>query len=115
MRIDKVYIENFKNLIEFEIDLAENFMETVLLGQNATGKSNLIEALVLIFKYLDLDRAPSFSYRIEYVCRGYKVKAEFDNKRSFYIDGRKISIQDFKDNKNKYLPKYSNPKRSMRI
>jgi AAA15 family ATPase/GTPase len=106
MRIDKVYIENFKNLIEFEIDLAEGFMETVLLGQNATGKSNLIEALVLIFKYLDLEGMPSFSYKIDYVCRGHKVKIEFDTKRSFYIDGNKITIKDFYARKNEYLPKY---------
>ena len=53
MRIHKVYIEKFKNLQQFEISLNSNEMNTVLLGQNATGKSNFIEALVLIFKYLD--------------------------------------------------------------
>lgn len=106
MRIDKVYIENFKNLIKFEIDLAEGFMETVLLGQNATGKSNLIEALVLIFKYLDLDGTPDFSYKIEYFCRGHKIRVEFDTKRSFYIDGEKITIKNFYARKNDYLPKY---------
>lgn len=106
MRIDKVYIENFKNLIDFEIDLAENFMETVLLGQNATGKSNLIEALVLIFKYLDLEGTPAFSYKIEYFCRGHSIRVEFDAKHSFYIDGEKIKIKDFYSRKNEYLPKY---------
>lgn len=54
MRIHKVYIEDFKNLKQFEINLEPDEMNTVLLGQNATGKSNFIEALVLIFKYLDL-------------------------------------------------------------
>ncbi|MFN6463598.1 MAG: AAA family ATPase [Nostoc sp. DedVER02] len=106
MRIDKVYIENFKNLINFEIDLAEDFMETVLIGQNATGKSNLIEALVLIFKYLDIESTPNFSYTIEYFCRGYKVKVEFDTKRTFYIDDTKITIKDFYERRNDYLPKY---------
>lgn len=106
MRIDKVYIKNFKNLIEFEIELAEGFMEKVLLGQNATGKSNLIEALVLIFKYLDLDKIPSFLYRIEYFCRGHKIRAEFDGKRSFFKNDKKITIKDFYDRKNDYLPKY---------
>ncbi len=43
MRIDYVNITEFKNLKGFEINLDENFMETVLLGQNATGKSNFIE------------------------------------------------------------------------
>ncbi|GAB3224212.1 AAA family ATPase [Spirosoma arcticum] len=48
MRIDKVYIEDFKNLQKFCIDLDRNQMNTVLLGENATGKSNFIEAIVLI-------------------------------------------------------------------
>jgi recombinational DNA repair ATPase RecF len=50
MRIDRVYIEDYKNLKEFNIDLDEKEMKTVLLGQNATGKSNFMEALILIFK-----------------------------------------------------------------
>ena len=54
MRIDQVYIEDYKNLKQFTINLDENEMKTVLLGQNASGKSNFIEALILIFKYLDL-------------------------------------------------------------
>lgn len=70
MRIHKVYIEKFKNLQQFEINLSPNEMNTVLLGQNATGKSNFIEALVLIFKYLDLEKEPSkeinLKYKIEY-------------------------------------------------
>ena len=106
MRIDKVYIKNFKNLIEFEIDLDEEFMETVLIGQNATGKSNLIEALVLIFKHLDLNSTPDFSFGIEYICRGHKIKTEFDKKRNFYVDGKKITIKEFYARKNEYLPNY---------
>ena len=48
MRIDKIYIEKFKNLKDFSINLDETKMHTVLLGQNAAGKSNLLEALVII-------------------------------------------------------------------
>ena len=56
MRIENVYIEDFKNLKKFNIAFhpSDEIVETVLLGQNASGKSNFIEALVLIFKYLDL-------------------------------------------------------------
>ena len=41
MRIDRVYIEDYKNLKQFEINLDESEMKTVLLGQNATGKSKV--------------------------------------------------------------------------
>ena len=72
MRIDKVYIESFKNLKQFSIDFDETQMNTVLLGENATGKSNFIEAIILIFKYIDLGKTPPaadyFDYMIEYKC-----------------------------------------------
>jgi recombinational DNA repair ATPase RecF len=55
MRIDKVHIKTrFKNLEDFQIDIDENAWETVLLGLNATGKSNFLESLVIIFRDLDL-------------------------------------------------------------
>ncbi len=126
MRIDNVHIKNFKNLRNFKIDLNEQEMKTVLLGQNATGKSNFIEALVLIFKYLDLEKEPSpkheLLYRIEYICRNKKIVVDFlDNKYSFEIwnqvdfNGKLTWISDitkvvtkseFFRNKEKYLPKY---------
>lgn len=126
MRIHKVYIEDFKNLKQFEINLEPDEMNTVLLGQNATGKSNFIEALVLIFKYLDLAEEPpqkeNLRYKIEYECREKIIKIDclegkykFDVlSKSVDVDGKdiwtsnekKISKAEFFRNKNEYLPKY---------
>lgn len=125
MRIYKVYIENFKNLRKFEINLDPNEMNTVLLGQNATGKSNFIEALVLIFKYLDLEKEPpseiNLKYKIEYECRGEKVlvdclngkyifhighKAIIKEKEVWLTEAKSLSKAEFFRRKNDYLPKY---------
>ena len=119
MRIDSLYIEDFKNLKQFKIDLDENELNTVLLGQNATGKSNFIETLVLIFKYLDLSKAgstprfPNFEYEIKYKCREHNIKItckedEKTNKPSYeiYVDEKKQSYKSFFINKEIYLPKY---------
>lgn len=107
MRIDYVNITEFKNLKDFEIDLDENFMETVLLGQNATGKSNFIESLVLIFKYLDLEKPCDFDYKIKYKCRGKNILVEFaEGKYIFQVDEKKTTTAEFNRNKNEYLPKY---------
>lgn len=101
MRIDYVKIKEFKNLIDFQIDLDENFMETVLLGQNATGKSNFIESLVLIFKYLDLEKSCDFDYTIKYLCRGFDIVVDFrENKYDFQVDDKKISATEFNNRKN---------------
>lgn len=114
MRIDKVYIKNYKNLKKFTIDLDEREMKTVLLGQNASGKSNFIEALVLIFKYLDLStetkrEAPSFDYNIIYKIKGSRVDITCDEGNyKILVDDRKQTFKSFFSDtvKADYQPKY---------
>ncbi|MEK7256427.1 MAG: AAA family ATPase [Bacteroidota bacterium] len=113
MRIHYVKIQKYKNLKVFSIDLNEKQMYAILLGQNASGKSNFIEALVAIFRNLQLEENPEFSYEIKYECRGYNVKvvadAELAENKTYYqywINENRISGADFKKEKLKYLPRY---------
>jgi predicted ATPase len=76
MRIDRLWIENFKNLRQLEIDFDETELSTVLIGENGTGKSNIIEALATIFRDLDLGETTEFNYSIEYECKGHRVEIE---------------------------------------
>ncbi|MBQ0961632.1 AAA family ATPase [Ideonella sp. 4Y11] len=67
MRLDRVYIDGFKNLKGLALDFDERQLTTVLIGQNGAGKSNLIEALVHVFRWVDMRRqAPPFRYRVDY-------------------------------------------------
>jgi AAA15 family ATPase/GTPase len=123
MRIDKVHIVDYKNLKDFKIDLDHTKMETILLGQNATGKSNFIEAIVLIFKHLDLKTKPPFEYTIDYTIKGNGIRASYNGKRYDFVryeptemtikgqEGklkmvRPLSNKDFFDSKDDHLPKY---------
>lgn len=112
MRIDKLWIKDFKNLKDFKIDFDEDQMTTVLIGHNGTGKSNLIEAIVIIFRNLDLGKPPAFSYDMTYLCREYKIRITADadkksNRMMITIDGKKISFSKFtKESDRRYLPKY---------
>ena len=76
MKLDKLWISEFKNLKDIEIDFDQGELVTVVIGWNGAGKSNVIEALVIIFRDLDLHKAPSFSYKLEYICRGNKITVE---------------------------------------
>lgn len=76
MKIDKLQIQAFKNLRDVSLDFDEKSLTTVLLGRNGTGKSNVIEALVVLFRDLDLAQAPSFSYTIEYICQERRVRLQ---------------------------------------
>jgi predicted ATP-dependent endonuclease of OLD family len=81
VRIDWVTIRDFKNLRDFHIDFGESQLTTVLIGRNGSGKSNLLEALVLIFRDLDLEEVPSFPYEIQYYCHKKKIFISADPKR----------------------------------
>jgi len=109
MRLDTLHIGNFKNLVETRIDFDERSMTTVLIGRNATAKSNLLEALVSIFRQLDLKEDPPFRYRLRYLCRGRHIEIDADPQKpkmvQITVDGGPISFSAFNQAPDrKYLP-----------
>ena len=67
MKVDKLHVRSrFKNLENVLIDFDEKNLMTVIVGRNGSGKSNILEALVSIFRNLDLGEPPPFSYFINY-------------------------------------------------
>ncbi len=76
MRVDRLYLPDFRNLRDFVIDFDEDSARTVLIGRNGVGKTNILEALTTIFRQLDLRAKPTFPYRIVFSCNGYRVDVE---------------------------------------
>src|ERR1022692_4458829 len=76
MRIDRLALADFRNLVDFEVDFDETSNRQVVVGRNGVGKSNLLEALTRIFRDLDLEEDSGFGYEIEYQCNGHFVKVE---------------------------------------
>lgn len=67
MKIDYLHIKSqFKNLNDIKIEFDESNLMTVIVGGNGSGKSNVLEALVSIFRNLDLGEAPLFKYVLKY-------------------------------------------------
>ena len=99
MRIDSLSISQFKNLKDFHIDIDETQLTSVFIGQNGAGKSNLLEAIVIIFRDLDLN-VPTieFSYEIQYKCKDNAVIVKSDcaeGKRTFIVNGEKYTRSSF--------------------
>jgi predicted ATPase len=90
MRLDEVTIGEFKNLKNLHVDFDENSPYSVLVGENGAGKSNLIEALTLIFRNIDLDLTAPFSYRLRYHCRGFGVEISAERGQSPLFAVRKV-------------------------
>ncbi len=82
MRLDYLKIDRFKNLNEFAVDFDETCDEpvTILLGRNGSGKSNLFEALVIIFRDLIKGKATAdFGYDLRYTLRSGTIAVRIWN------------------------------------
>jgi predicted ATPase len=113
MKLLHLSIENFKNLKNFSIDFDGESLVSVILGRNGTGKSNLLEALIIIFRDLDLHKPPAFKYDLYYLCRDYEISIDANPDRPkkdqilIKVDGVPISYKYFSQESNRrYLPSY---------
>lgn len=89
MRLDKLTIgsakdspaHQFKNLKNVTIDFDQDHWVTVVIGWNGTGKSNVLEALAIIFRDLiGKKRTPVFAFQL-----AYRMGAD-ENLRHIHID-----------------------------
>ncbi|MFH1914421.1 MAG: AAA family ATPase [Pseudomonadota bacterium] len=74
MRLKSVHIEKYKNLNDFTLSFDGDSFIDVFVGKNGTGKSNLFEALIEIFRHIVESRSQiaetDLSYRIQYEIDG---------------------------------------------
>ncbi|AOY57440.1 AAA family ATPase [Desulfococcus multivorans] len=74
MRLTSLYIGQYKNLRDFSLSFDGGSFIDVFVGKNGTGKSNLFEALIEIFRHIvEFDRekaARDFNYRIGFEIDG---------------------------------------------
>jgi len=79
MRLKYIHISHYKNLADFKLSFdGESFID-IFVGKNGTGKSNLFEALIEIFRHLyEYDKT--------------KEELTFDYQIIFGIDGKETDI-----------------------
>ena len=118
MHIDRLKIADFRNLKDFEIAFTRSvetsdgnlreFKSHAVIGHNGTGKSNLMEAMIAIFRDLDLNNAASFGYEMDYTIRKHQVQivAVAGKKPDATIDGKRVSAAELADHARKYLPSH---------
>lgn len=112
MRLDKLTIgspgshatHQFKNLKDVTIDFDQDHWVTVLIGWNGTGKSNVLEALAIIFRDLIQDqRKPAFAYKLSYFMgightRMISIDADPERGNNFYIFNVKLTSRSTREN-----------------
>lgn len=70
MRLKSLYIKDYKNIKEQTFDFSDNTGYIALIGLNGSGKSNLLEAISIIFNGLMNNKAIPFKYEIQYELEG---------------------------------------------
>lgn len=139
MRLDKLIIgsakdsptHRFKNLKNVTIDFDQDHWVTVVIGWNGTGKSNVLEALAIIFRdMIAKEPKPVFAFKLDYRMgagdnlRHIHIDADPDRKKAAFIIhvadanqlqqrdanqaplGKQIKQTEFWKADNQYLPRY---------
>jgi len=106
MRLDRVYIDGFKNLKEVTVDFDESHLTTVIIGQNGSGKSNLIEAITNVFRWVDSENnEPKFRYRVEYRIGAFNIcLSNLPDEKSITVDGKGVARAEFERRQEEWFP-----------
>lgn len=99
MKIQKLYIKNFKNLKDVSIDFGESSKFNVLIGKNGSGKSNLFEAIIEIFLFLlENNGEEIFEFDIDYLHKDEKIRIKYQDETLYFNESSVKKID------KKYLP-----------
>lgn len=99
MDLKYVKIAGYKNLINTEVVFNHRQTPITIIGNNGTGKSNLIEALLHIFTGLFYGNAPDFEFHLKYTAHTKHVEIinTCENGLSITVDGVAWSKSKFKN------------------
>ena len=96
MKLKTLTIKKYKNLIDFKVDFETGKGLSILIGNNGSGKSNVLEALSGIFaNAYSAKLLHKFIYSLTYEIKGKEVKLEQTIYRcQYYVDGKVIAINE---------------------
>lgn len=96
MKLKKLHIKKYKNLIDFTVNFETGNGLSVLVGNNGSGKSNVLEALSGIFaNAYSAKSIHKFVYSLTYEIKSKEVRLEQTIYRcQYYVDGKVTSINE---------------------
>ncbi|RDH84322.1 MAG: hypothetical protein DIZ78_12325 [endosymbiont of Escarpia spicata] len=100
MDLKTVHIAGYKNLVDTRLTFETSETPITIIGNNGTGKSNLIEALLHIFVGLYYDRPPEFDFHIQYAAHNKTIEISNSVETGRYkviVDGTPLSNTRFKE------------------
>ena len=118
MHLQRLKLPAFRNLKDFEITFTEGiddsnveggrrtFNSHAVIGANGAGKSNLLEAIIMIFRDLDLNQVASLDYELDYHIRGnhIEIKTQASKRPTVIINSERSSATQLSEHAREYLP-----------
>jgi predicted ATPase len=118
MHLKRLKLAVFRNLRDLEIAFSagvddpsvesgrRSFNSHAVIGANGAGKSNLIEAIIIIFRDLDLNQPAAFDYELDYTIRGHQleIKAQYGKRPAVTIDGERATTVRLSEEAREFLP-----------
>lgn len=100
MKLISLWIDRYKNLHDANIEFSGTSIPMAVIGNNGTGKSNLLEAILTIFIKIYFGEPPDFLFKIVYVAHAKHVEIcrnSFSSGCSVIVDGLSMSTNRLKE------------------
>jgi ABC-type cobalamin/Fe3+-siderophores transport system ATPase subunit len=100
MDLKTLHVVDYKNLVDTRLTFETSETPITIIGNNGTGKSNLIEALLHIFVGLYYDRPPDFDFQLQYEAHNKVVEISRSLETGGYevmVDGGPLSNTRFRE------------------
>ena len=96
MKLEHLWVDDFKNLRECEIEFAQPTLLSAVIGGNGSGKSNLVEAILHILIGVYFKKAPPFNFEFRFESQRRQVTLKGDDGRlSTLVDGERVPLKYF--------------------
>ena len=97
MQLKSLWIKNYKNLKDFSLDFEKGNGLSILIGNNGSGKSNVLEAISGIFS--EWYRKSTYKFDTDYICSYSKNNKDYE----ISSKNRYLKINSYENNKD-FLP-----------
>lgn len=88
MKLGRLWIKDYKNLRDCEIEFPRPHLLNAVIGSNGSGKSNIIEAVLHILIGVYFSKPPPFDFRFEFEAQNRRVLLRGENRKlSVAVDG----------------------------
>jgi energy-coupling factor transporter ATP-binding protein EcfA2 len=96
MKLRHLWISKYKNLSNCEVEFSASHLLNAIIGNNGSGKSNLIEAILYVMIGVYFKKAPPFDFSLEFEAQGRQVLLlGIDRKLAVHVDGERKPLEFF--------------------